>query len=289
MELETIPMYDKTTTRFQRAEQAGHHLVAISGVPDVFTLLNSTANEILDLCDGQKNIQTIVDEMLRRYPSANLDLITKDVLNSLFVFDRMGVLNWKGKRPPALLFTAPTVRLDEAVEVGRFSEDDFGDLSNFVKRFSLESKRPDTIEPLYIWPMTQSFFYSPMLLRKRLFFFAEDFYFFKRAGEIKGIISFLTNKPILKSQILSTILLLPGEEKNRMLNNLLNVAKLDLIKRSSKLSVHIKSNDPGKDTLIGYLEEANFKKEAELIDEFDFGIDDLIYSYKFEATHFDVV
>jgi hypothetical protein len=287
MNLEGMPLCNRESIRFQRAEQAGHYLFTAWEIPDLFNLINSTAKEILDLCDGQRSVHALIEDMQRRYPGADPGLVQNDVLTTLFLFDRMGILGWSGTRPPTLPFTAPTVRLNGSVEVGRVSEDEFRALTDFLGQFGVTSTDPAVITPLYVWPMVGPFFFSPIYLRRRLFFFTEDYYCFKRQGEIRGLVSFLSNKPMLRSHTLGLILLLPDEEVRAVLGNLLNIAKLDLAKRSSKLSVHLRSDHPGKDVLASYLEAFHFTKEAELTDEFDLGVNDLIYGYRFAVNRLD--
>ncbi len=52
-------------------------------INDTLHTLNSTAYEILELCDGQHSIQIIMDEMKTRYPDEDIETITEDFIKQL--------------------------------------------------------------------------------------------------------------------------------------------------------------------------------------------------------------
>ena len=59
---------------------------------DMLYTLNSTACEILELCDGKLNIQRILDEMKTRYPDKDIEKLIKDFIEQLNV---LGLIDLK--------------------------------------------------------------------------------------------------------------------------------------------------------------------------------------------------
>jgi pyrroloquinoline quinone biosynthesis protein D len=52
-------------------------------VPEGTLQLSGPAREILQRLDGQRSVQTIVEELLREYPGADADEVRADVLSLL--------------------------------------------------------------------------------------------------------------------------------------------------------------------------------------------------------------
>jgi hypothetical protein len=49
-------------------------------------VLNETALEILQLCDGATTVQSIVEKILAAHPSAQADVVRKDISETLHMF-----------------------------------------------------------------------------------------------------------------------------------------------------------------------------------------------------------
>ena len=56
--------------------------------------LNRTASEVLELCDGRHNIGQIILEMSNTYSQTNKITITEDVISSIRVMERKGLLSF---------------------------------------------------------------------------------------------------------------------------------------------------------------------------------------------------
>lgn len=52
-------------------------------INDILHTLNSTAYEILELCDGQHSIQIIMDEMKTRYPDEDIETMIEEFIKQL--------------------------------------------------------------------------------------------------------------------------------------------------------------------------------------------------------------
>ena len=52
-------------------------------INDILHTLNSTAYEILELCDGHHSLQIIMDEMKTRYPNEDIETIIEDFIKQL--------------------------------------------------------------------------------------------------------------------------------------------------------------------------------------------------------------
>ena len=51
---------------------------------DILHTLNSTAYEIFQLCDGQRTIQEIIDEMCVRYPDEEIATVIENFIDQLY-------------------------------------------------------------------------------------------------------------------------------------------------------------------------------------------------------------
>jgi pyrroloquinoline quinone biosynthesis protein D len=60
--------------------------------PEAAMMLNETAPEILKLCDGQRTVTEIVDELSQRFPGADRRVIEEDVTGFLERIKARGLL-----------------------------------------------------------------------------------------------------------------------------------------------------------------------------------------------------
>lgn len=75
---DVIPMIP-TTHRLQWEETQDCHVILY---PEGMVKLNPSSAEILKLCDGQRDVKAITEELQRQYPDAD---VAQDILNFLEV------------------------------------------------------------------------------------------------------------------------------------------------------------------------------------------------------------
>lgn len=86
----------------ENAEADNNSIRLPNGVP---LHLNNTAFAIFELCDGNNNIQTILDTMYAEY-DVDLDVLKNDVITNLYSLWKVGLLVWvQGKTPFLCLYS----------------------------------------------------------------------------------------------------------------------------------------------------------------------------------------
>ena len=74
--------------------------------PELFNLkINKEACEILDLCDGERNLNSILDIMSSNYSNVERSVLENDLLEFLFTMWRVGIVAWTVVNPYSSIFT----------------------------------------------------------------------------------------------------------------------------------------------------------------------------------------
>lgn len=240
--------------------------------------INIDANkiwEILKLCNGERTVEQIKEDFATRYSYMNptADFL-KDVVVTLFAFDKLWALSWgKGGSP---FMVNGTIKLNEKYDLIWATEDDIREIFAAYKMYA------DNTEYTYHnCPANRnkglSDYQKETVLRSKMFYYKEDFFVLKdREGNVMGITSISNNHP--ETDILEiTTLLVPEEILEQVLIGCEQLLKSLYPFNISKLRIKTIGSD--LEMLEKQLFNCGFKKVSQLMDEYGKGNDLIIYDW----------
>ena len=90
---------DSSDNRPRLAQRARLKIDALSGNPvllhqEAVIVLNQTGYEILQLCDGTRTLQEILQDLENQYPTAK-SILVREVLEYFEAIGQTGLIEWK--------------------------------------------------------------------------------------------------------------------------------------------------------------------------------------------------
>lgn len=103
-------------------------------------MLNITSKYILDLCDGNKNVEEILNILAEQYKNVERKRLATDLENVLFNLTRIRLIKWKGEENMnnSPFLSTGTEKLENGYTLSLANE---GDIRTLQKMFSEFSKR----------------------------------------------------------------------------------------------------------------------------------------------------
>lgn len=279
MLLESKPVFRKDALAFIREEKDGHLSILSKDRPEYHVqLLNRTAKQILDYCDGQNSVDRIHKELMECYPKVAKQRIREDVNKTLVVLHKYGFIDWKGDSP--FEFRQSTFRLRQGkMVVSKATEANFKKIASMLK---VLSENPDDEKPsiyglFHLSPNLHSSLYHEILLRQRIFEYREDFYFLEEATKTLGMLSVHNYLPLRKNAEVGVIILEKGKASEVKIRLLLRAACDDNKGKINKLKCRFSSKLKKNEVLESALKNEVFLQEACLQDEISIGEDEIRY------------
>jgi hypothetical protein len=201
-----IPIFRKENLSYLREEKEGYWTFVSKIHPETRDLIiNPTAKEILDLCDGTKALEEIENEMKNRYPMVEEKRLKMDIAKTIASFSRLGIIEWEGDNPFLYRCKEP-LNEDFALMIGQ--ENDILKIERFIKLSPIYQSSADNEQKLlcYRSPYFRDLDYEPLILRQKLFAYIEEFFLLLRRAEIIGLLSI--ELPLLQNTTAATIKLI---------------------------------------------------------------------------------
>ena len=273
--LKSIPKFEEERIFYFRHEKGNKKSFAIVNGKTQEMVMNGEAWEILKLCNGERIVEQIKEDFATRYSYMNptADFL-KDVVVTLFAFDKLWALSWgKGGSP---FMVNGTIKLNEKYDLIWATEDDIREIFAAYKMYA------DNTEYTYHnCPANRnkvlSDYQKETVLRSKMFYYKEDFFVLKdREGNVMGITSISNNHP--ETDILEiTTLLVPEEILEQVLIGCEQLLKSLYPFNISKLRIKTIGSD--LEMLEKQLFNCGFKKVSQLMDEYGKGNDLIIYDW----------
>lgn len=128
---EGIPVFKRENLLYFREEKEGYFTIISKMHPETRELIiNSTAMKILELADGNRTINEIINEFQQKYNDVSKDIIKKDVLKTLSSFTRLGIVEWINENPFLYKYEEP---INENYSMHIAQEDDIREIESFIK------------------------------------------------------------------------------------------------------------------------------------------------------------
>lgn len=283
---EGIPVFKRENLLYFREEKEGYFTIISKMHPETRELIiNSTAMKILELADGNKTINEIINEFQQKYNDVSKDIIKKDVLKTLSSFTRLGIVEWINENPFLFRYEEP---INENYSMYIAQENDIRELENFLK-VNLDNKKIENNFIIYKNPVILSGEYSELSLRQKLFSYNEEFFLLKNKNEIEGLLSI--SLPIFYNIYESVIKLIitPINFFKDLLRYSINYLPFLVIRDITKISVYESNYEILNNTLKDLLINEGFKKEGELKNELGFGKDLVIYSLYYSKDYINKI
>jgi len=283
---EGIPVFKRENLLYFREEKEGYFTIISKMHPETRELIiNSTAMKILELADGNRTINEIINEFQQKYNDVSKDIIKKDVLKTLSSFTRLGIVEWINENPFLFIYEEP---INENYSMYIAQENDIRELENFLK-VNLDNKKIENNFIIYKNPVILSGEYSELSLRQKLFSYNEEFFLLKNKNEIEGLLSI--SLPIFYNIYESVIKLIitPINFFKDLLRYSINYLPFLVIRDITKISVYESNYEILNNTLKDLLINEGFKKEGELKNELGFGKDLVIYSLYYSKDYINKI
>lgn len=94
--LKLVPEKRQEGEKYIRAEKDGYYSLLTDNGDLNYTMLNITSKYILDLCDGNKNVEEILNILAEQYKNVERKRLATDLENVLFNLTRIRLIKWKG-------------------------------------------------------------------------------------------------------------------------------------------------------------------------------------------------
>ncbi len=176
------PIFKKGNLLYEREEKEGYWTITPKFHPETRELvINFTARKVLELCNGKRTIDEIVEEMKNNFPTISKKEIQKDVYDTIGRFSRFLVIEWIGENP--FLYKRETILSDD-LTLMIAQEDDILRIKKFIDDSNIfqNDRQIEDKSNLFFYknPFASPLEYDEVSLRAKLFSFIEDFFPFNK-------------------------------------------------------------------------------------------------------------
>ena len=166
-----------------RAEKDGYYSLLTDNGDLNYTMLNITSKYILDLCDGNKNVEEILNILAEQYKNVERKRLATDLENVLFNLTRIRLIKWKGEENmnnnQGMFF--PQNNIPNPINNNEQSQI-MGDMRTLQKRFSefFKKKEPNVEDISYFFGNDKREFLNFTAIRQCLYSYYKDFFIIKK-------------------------------------------------------------------------------------------------------------
>lgn len=277
------PIFKKENIVQEREEKAGYWTLISKYQPVLRELIiNSTAKEIMAMCDGSKTLVEVKNEIKKKYPEIDENRIDTDVDKILSNLSRIGIVEWVGENPFLFKREEP---ISEGYSLWIGGEKDIKKILEFINSISTLTNNNDYF--VYKSPALNPTEYDLLNLRRKLFEYHEEFVLLLDKGEIRGLISI--EMPIISNSTSSRIKLIlsPKQYCKQILLFALDNYPVITVKQTTKIRLDESLQNPFTQEFKKVLLETSYIEEGVLKNEFGFNGDIQIWSYNYDKNLID--
>lgn len=179
------PKFEFESLAYYREEKEGNLTIRSKIHPNSIELiLNETSKDIMNLCNGERDIKTITKEMMEMYMGASENLILGDIVKFLKEFSKMRLVTWKNGNP---FFHDNKLQLDEGYTVSICSFEDAQKIYKFINRSSVKNQDKQPADLVYINPFTIEAGFSINNIYRNLMDDIKKYIAIEKDGVLEGI------------------------------------------------------------------------------------------------------
>jgi len=272
----SIPIFDKSNLAYIREEKKGFVTLISKNHPEMRELvINSTSNEMLQLCDGNNSVGDILNSLTKKYYKVPEEVLKKDLSNLYGNMSRLGILDWKTENPFIL---EREVILDDTHSLKVCSEENFRELYNFYKD-GLNNKFSQAENIVYFCPYTIKDEYGEISIRQKIFSYTEEFFALYNKDKLEGLLSIKLPMNPSQSAMIRTCIV-PKNYMEPLLNygfETLPYISVVPVTKVKFMTDKLAETDSTK-IISAYLEKDSFVSEGIYKNEIGFGHDIKILS-----------
>jgi hypothetical protein len=262
---EAKPIFNMDNLLFYREEKEGYWTITSKHHPEIRELvINKTTKNILDYCDGQRTINDITNILKKEFPTVSIKVFEKDVSNTLANFSRLMLIEWDGENP--FLF-----KREEYFEDNYFfrvgQEEDIHGILNFIEA----NKEIGAKKIVYKNKFLREEDYVEIVLRHRIFNYAEEFFFLEKDDKIYGLISVILPTGSLSQAARIKLIICPIKYLKGLFRYPLDTLPHISISNVTKVRINHFTDEQLDEELLRTITDEGFTQECILSDEFGFG------------------
>ena len=175
--LKLVPEKRQEGEKYIRAEKDGYYSLLTDNGDLNYTMLNITSKYILDLCDGNKNVEEILNILAEQYKNVERKRLATDLENVLFNLTRIRLIKWKGEENMnnSPFLSTGTEKLENGYTLSLANE---GDIRTLQKMFSefFKKKEPNVEDISYFFGNDKREFLNFTAIRQCLYSYYKDFF-----------------------------------------------------------------------------------------------------------------
>jgi len=281
---EARPIFKRESLLYEREEKEGYFTVLSKVHPETRELIiNHTAREILEFCDGKKMLEEIETHFANKYNNVPEERIKFDIFKTLSSFTRLGIVEWEGENPFLYKKEEP---LSDGYSFSIGQEGDLRNIEIFIKSIEDQSK-PQEGTVFYKNPLIMIGEYSQLVLRQKLFAFSEEFFLLIKESRINGLFSFSLPSHPKEFNTILRLAICPEEFLDDLFKYSRDYLPYLAVRDISKSELYESNLEPINESLKKFVLRVGFVKEAELKDELGFGKNLVIYSLGYSQDFID--
>jgi len=277
------PVFKKEYLAYERKENGGFWTIIPKYHPETNELIiNQTSKDILDLCDGNKDIPALIESMVTKYPSASKELVTKDVDQLLSSYSRLNLIAWENGSNPYI--TKRDKLIDESYSIAVGTEEELESISKFILDSKVLSQTVDTHSiknDMYYYksPFADDNVYSVLSIRQKLFSYTEEFILLYKEDAICGVIGIsMPIGPVSSAAI--EFVYCPKAFAEQMFSYSHTILPHVCVRPIAKIKFLISNTCPNN--IEADLAVMKYNQEATLQNEYGFESQIRIYSYHYD-------
>lgn len=203
--LHKTPKFEFARLAYYREENDGYITIRSKMHPQATEIiLNETSKDIINFCDGSKDIKSVVEEMIKLYSGATEDLVLSDIIKCLEEFNRMKLISWKDEDP---FFNNYVIDLDQSYRAYLCSFDNRDKTFEFMKKSVSNTKDKNEQDyMIYVNPYVSEDSFSRKQSYQRLLDNSEKTFAVERTGVQEGLACFSVNHDTAICNLLYTII-----------------------------------------------------------------------------------
>jgi len=272
--LDFKPRFKKSNVAYSREENDGYVSFRFqSPGTSNETILNDTCVEIIKICNGQNSIKDIVDHIMATYEGAPLDLVVKDVVETVQKLMRMQLITWEEENP-----FIPKYRIDlgEGYSIYRADYSDIPKINNFFKLVQIKEDKPYDNYQICLNKYIPKWSINSEVLRTGFLTDMQYIFMLEKDGEVVGTTYSVDNN----NKCIHTIISLVCKKDILCLDSFVSYV-FSLIPQISTQNltgyrIHVGNEE---NELMNVLKSTGFEKTLTLENEIGFGKDLLEYNY----------
>lgn len=160
-----------------RREKSGYYSLIGNNGSSSFSMINETAREIIELCDGRKTLGEIFACLRDEYPDAQAETIKRDLFNSIDVLYGLRIIGFENKMDAEM---NKLENIDSVYSVWIADEEDLPEITSYMRR---AEKRQAGVA--YCWGEDLARYFDSVNVRRKLFDFSSDCFLLKRADDVR--------------------------------------------------------------------------------------------------------